>query len=111
MNPPEPQCQRCNVPMQAGFLADNADSGSLVQARWVEGVPVIAKFWGMEIGSPEVKDRQTFPIIGYRCPVCCRVEFFAVSEEQPEDVLLRPAGIGEGQNSEELLRGSEAPNP
>ena len=110
MKQAEPQCQRCNVPMQAGFLVDNADSGYIVQARWVAGFPVNAIFFGMTAGL-KIKDRQTFPIMGYRCPVCSRVEFFAVSEEQSSDILLRPASIGEVQSSDQLLRGSEAPDP
>ena len=105
----EIQCLRCQKPMQRGFIADSAHSGYVVQSRWTEGSPVNSKFLGMNTGTLDIKNRETFPTIAYRCPECFHVEIFAIPEEQERNILLRPAGKGQEQGSEELLRGSEAP--
>lgn len=97
--------------MPIGFIADNADTGYFVQGRWVEGLPVNARFFGMDTGGLNIKGRQTFPLLAYRCPSCSGVELFAVNEEQAREVLLRPPMGGEAQPSDQLPRGSEAPDP
>ncbi len=109
MNKEDPLCRRCDTPMHIGFVADNADSGYLLQAKWVEGLPENSKLFGMNTGTLQVKGRLTLPLLAYRCPVCSCVEFFAFAADHAQEMLLRPASGEPAQNADQLLRGSESP--
>lgn len=66
------ECLRCKSTMEAGYLADHGDHGSMKPAEWVEGEPE-KRWWGIT-----TKGHETVRLTAYRCPRCGYVEFRAM---------------------------------
>ncbi|HYC93638.1 MAG TPA: hypothetical protein VEO54_30820 [Thermoanaerobaculia bacterium] len=66
-----PQCERCRVPMERGYMIDHG-YGVTYPMAWVAGVPRWSKWWGLK-----VKREEKIPVASYRCPQCGRLESYA----------------------------------
>ena len=66
-----PDCPKCNVKMEVGFLPDST-YGGVVAPTWVAGDPT--KNW---LGAITMKGRTTHPVATYRCQRCGYLESYA----------------------------------
>ncbi len=71
MKPVNPKCSDCGASMEAGFLADHAQSG-FQQSRWVKGGP--EKNW---LAGVKVKGKAQYAVEACRCQRCGLVKLYA----------------------------------
>jgi hypothetical protein len=71
-----PDCQRCRVTMEEGYLLDRGHGNHQDPAKWVEGEPVQRRWLGLKIGV-QTKDREVRQVQAYRCPRCGLLESYA----------------------------------
>ena len=72
MNVKDLKCPRCNGAMEPGFVMDRAHYSVPTVASWVEGAPERSFWTGLK-----TRDRETFPVISYRCENCGYLEAYA----------------------------------
>jgi hypothetical protein len=77
MQPNIPECQRCGLPMEAGYLVDHGH-GAAYPTAWVEGVPKWSHWVGLKL-----KGKTKMPVTTYRCPQCGRLDSFAQPGKWP----------------------------
>jgi hypothetical protein len=68
---PAPECARCRVPLEEGFLIDAAHYGVPYAGQWASGARKQG-FFGVHLAG-----RRKLPVTAYRCPGCARLELFA----------------------------------
>ena len=67
----EPTCSKCQGPMAEGFVPDSI-GGALLRSAWFEGKPEKNLLGGLN-----VKGKQAFPIVTFRCNACGLLESYA----------------------------------
>jgi predicted nucleic-acid-binding Zn-ribbon protein len=65
-------CQKCNSPMQVGFLSDQLDGVTCHEALWVEGIAE-ESFWS----GVKHLDRMRYSTETFRCINCGYLEMYA----------------------------------
>ena len=70
---PAPECLRCNVALEPGFVIDEG-YGSRKVTAWVEGEPEPSLWSGIKTGG-----RRRIDIETWRCPSCGVLESYAPS--------------------------------
>jgi hypothetical protein len=61
--------------MERGFIID-VTHGSVLRAKWVEGVPKISRWWGIT----NLRKHRKHAIVADRCVKCGFLEQFALEE-------------------------------
>lgn len=69
-----PKCQQCDTEMEKGFVPDYHHKMSSRRPTWVSGSPETSWFSGLNIPDLQI------PVTTYRCPICGRLESFALFE-------------------------------
>ena len=69
------RCPKCNGPMERGFNLVDKD-GHVVQARWMEGIASVSRWWGVR----DLKKRRKYFIVADRCIKCGFMEQYATEE-------------------------------
>jgi hypothetical protein len=80
MSMPTPDCPACREKMQAGYVPDAGDHGTLRRTRWVEGQPQVRLFRRLKITGKRQLDTVTF-----RCPRCGWLIWFAPEPPASEE--------------------------
>ena len=70
-----PRCPKCNGQMERGFSVD-VTHGGVLRAKWVEGVAVVSKWWGVR----DLRKRRKYAIVADRCVKCGFLEQYAFEE-------------------------------
>ena len=68
-----PNCPKCNAPMDEGFIVDDTYGGR-VQSQWAEGKPQRSIWTGLKLA----KDAK-HPVTTFRCEQCGYLESYALS--------------------------------
>ena len=71
-----PNCPRCSIPMEPGFLIDRSHHNFGRPGQWVSGEPERSIWFGVKTG-----DRKRVTISAYRCSRCGSLELFAPPDE------------------------------
>lgn len=69
------RCPKCNGQMERGFLVD-VTHGEVGLAKWVEGVAIVSKWWGIR----DLKKRRKYAMAADRCVKCGFLEHYATEE-------------------------------
>ncbi len=72
-----PQCERCRLPMERGFLIDHGYGANYPMA-WAAGVARWSRWLGLKVTREE-----KMPVATYRCPQCGKLESFAQPGKWP----------------------------
>ena len=72
MNTPVPDCPKCKVRMEPGYVLDFSQSQEVKRLRWIEGDPEKSCF-----GSFKTKGKRQFELMANRCGQCGYLIWFA----------------------------------
>ncbi len=77
----QPVCLVCKKNMEAGFITDIGESGSVHLPRWCQGTPTPPKpLLGIQAGEALSSQREAgFRVVAYRCPECEALRLYAPS--------------------------------
>ena len=67
-----PQCTKCQIEMEVGYILDRGHNNAREPAKWVEGEPVRSIWTGTKIAG-----KEQFQVHTFRCPHCGYLESYA----------------------------------